>query len=448
MDLFKNFWYLLTTENLLMCKLLLAPTILIEAYLVLNLITSILKISYNKNQKNNFIIFYTILILITEFILPTPWNTILCYLLLFLIIKLSFNLNSIKTLIAIILPAFIFALVGNLILNPILKILSINSSQLNLSILYRAIYLIIVYSLVFIILVVFKKVKVHLKIFNNLDNSSKKIVYINLLLGILAVTIQLIITFYYINTYSLIFTLLNFISLFAYFFISIYSLIRIMELFKTNIELETAESYNATLTYLYDNVKAFKHDFNNMIFIIGGYIENNDINGLKKYFFDLENDCERVNKLEILNPKVINNPGVYNLLVAKYNKAKKENLKISFEFFFDLEKLKMPIYEFSRILGILLDNAIEAAATCDDKQVNLFFRDSSSNQTQIIKIENTYTNKNIDTSKIFAKGISEKQNHMGMGLWEVQQILKRNNNVNLITSKNENYFIQQLEIYY
>jgi two-component system sensor histidine kinase AgrC len=163
---------------------------------------------------------------------------------------------------------------------------------------------------------------------------------------------------------------------------------------------------------------------------------------------DLEKDCERVNEIEILNPQVINNAGIYNLLIAKYNKAQKENIKISLECFFDFEKLKMPIYEFARILGILLDNAIEAASACTEKKVNIMFRDSSSQQTQIIKIKNTYINKNLDTNKIFQKGISEKENHMGMGLWEVQQILNRNNNVNIITSKDENYFTQQLEIYY
>ena len=58
----------------------------------------------------------------------------------------------------------------------------------------------------------------------------------------------------------------------------------------------------------------------------------------------------------------------------------------------------------------------------------IFFRDSSRNQTQIISIENSYTNKDVDTNKIFEKGITEKANHTGMGLWEVNQILKRHKN--------------------
>ena len=61
---------------------------------------------------------------------------------------------------------------------------------------------------------------------------------------------------------------------------------------------------------------------------------------------------------------------------------------------------------------------------------------------------NTYKDKNVNIDEIFNKGITGKENHTGLGLWEVKQILKRNNNINLYTNKNDTYFSQQLEIYY
>ena len=108
----------------------------------------------------------------------------------------------------------------------------------------------------------------------------------------------------------------------------------------------------------------------------------------------------------------------------------------------------MKIYEFARILGILLDNAIEASEECEDKIINIIFRDDDRKHRQLVTIENTFKNKNVDTVKIFGKGISEKENHTGLGLWEVNKILKKNTNFSLFTSKNEKYFSQQLEIYY
>ena len=43
--------------------------------------------------------------------------------------------------------------------------------------------------------------------------------------------------------------------------------------------------------------------------------------GLEKYYSQLEEDCEKVNNLYILNPDIINNPGIYNLLTTKYGEA-------------------------------------------------------------------------------------------------------------------------------
>ena len=65
-------------------------------------------------------------------------------------------------------------------------------------------------------------------------------------------------------------------------------------------------------------------------------------------------------------------------------------------------------------------------------------------------IENTYGNKDVDTTRIFEKGYTTKtdtsQPH-GLGLWEVNQILKKNKNLALFTTKNDTYFTQQFEIY-
>ena len=150
----------------------------------------------------------------------------------------------------------------------------------------------------------------------------------------------------------------------------------------------------------------------------------------------------------LLNPDIINNPGVYNLLTTKYSDALNKHIKVNLTFLLDLKDLHTNIYEFARILGILLDNAIEAASECEEKAINIVFRDDQKNNRNIILVENTYKNKDVNIDNIFGKGVSGKENHTGLGLWEIREILKKNNNLNLYTSKTEKYFSQQLEIYY
>ena len=120
---------------------------------------------------------------------------------------------------------------------------------------------------------------------------------------------------------------------------------------------------------------------------------------------------------------------------------------MSVEVFMDLNIINMKIYEFTRILGILLDNAIEAADECDERNIYVHIRNDQRHNRQLLIIENTYKDKNIDTDKIYEKNYSTKPKNTGLGLWEVRQILKRNNNLNLYTTKTERLFKQQLEIY-
>lgn len=199
---------------------------------------------------------------------------------------------------------------------------------------------------------------------------------------------------------------------------------------------------------LNDDIRVFKHDFANMVNVISGYIKADDMDGLKKYFSSFEKDYSNYHNKEILNPKIINDPGIYNLLVAKYEKAYELGIIINFEVFFDFKKLQMPIYDFSKILGILLDNAIEATNTCDKKQINLVFNEFKRQNVQIISVENTYSDANLDLSKIFEKGTSGKSNHSGIGLWEVNRLVERNKNCILKTTNDNNYFKQELQIYY
>lgn len=214
------------------------------------------------------------------------------------------------------------------------------------------------------------------------------------------------------------------------------------------MSLEEATLYNKTLEILQDNTRAFRHDFSNIVQGMAGFIDNNDIEGLKKYYSQFIEDIQYTNNLTTLSPSVVNNPAIYNVLATKYHKADELGIKIHLESFLDMNDLHIKIYEFTRVLGILMDNAIEAAKECEEKIINVTLRKDSRKRMQLLIIENTYTNKDVNTDKIFEKGYSTKKGNTGLGLWEIRQILKKNNNLNLFTTKNNEFFTQQFEIFY
>ena len=448
MELLNNIWNTLTTPNEMLTSLLTIPLFFIENLLILYLILSIFKIEINRKMKIIYVIISSFVSIISNFLIPSPINMIFNYIALFLLIYLIFSMGKTKTLIAIILPTSIFALLSSLISNPYITILNITLDDLLTIPIYRIFYLGIVYLSIFLMILILKHNHFKWDTLNNLSKKTSHIILINLCLGFFTIIIQLIITAFYIDKLPIWITFLAFITLLSYFAISLYSLTRVIKLASTTQKLQNAEEYNKTLSILHDNVRGFKHDFDNIVTTIGGYVKTNDMEGLKKYYVQLEDDCQKVNNLYVLNPKLINNPGVYSLLTTKYNEAEEKGIKVNMSLLLDLSKLNMKIYDFTRVLGILLDNAIDASSECKEKVMNIIFRDDSKNNRQLIIIENTYNDKNVDTEKIFNKGFTGKENHTGLGLWEVRKILNKSKNLNLHTTKNEKYFSQQIEIYY
>ena len=448
-DFLNVIWSVISTPNADLINFLSIPVLLlIEMPLSFFMLISLFKISYTKKQCFIFIGISSFVAIMGNLFIPSPFNIILNYLSLFILIKLLFKINFIKTCIASLLPSIIFGLIGNLLFNPYLTLLNITFEEATTIPIYRIPFYFVIYSIIFIFVLIIKYKNIAINILDTFDKKNKAIITLNFIFGFFNIIVQGLLTVNYIDILPINFTFFNFICMLIYFGISFFSLAKVINLVTTTQKLESAEEYNKTLHILHDNVRGFKHDFDNIVTTIGGYVKTNDMKGLESYYSQLEEDCQKVNNLYLLNPDIINNHGIYNLLTSKYNKADEKGIKVNLTFLLDLDKLNMKIYEFARILGILLDNAIEASAECEEKIINITFRNDSKNSRNLIIIENTYKDKEINIDNIFNKGISSKENHTGLGLWEVTQILKKNKNVNLHSYKNDKFFIQQLEIYY
>ena len=445
-----NLWVALSTPNETLVNILVLPLFPIESTLLMYLFLIIFNINSSTKQRLIYMICNSFISIINSYFIPSPFNVLINYTCTFIFIKVIFKLDLLKAFVSLIISTFIFGLTNILIQNPYLNIFNITPEIFMTTAVYRIPYLLILYFVTFIICIFlknYKNVKISLDLLDTLDKKTLIILCLNLIIGFISLCIQLIITAFYIEIVPVSISILSFIFLISFFALSIYSFTRIIKLATTTKNLENAEEYNKSLEILYDQVKGFKHDFNNIMSTLGGYIDNNDINGLKIYFSEVKQDCKITNDVSLLNPRIINNPGIYSLLNNKYFKATKLGITMNIEFFLDLNDLNVNIYKFSRALGILLDNALEAASLCDEKIVRVIFRREDNNNRDVIIIKNTYSNKDVNTEEIFKKGVSGKENHSGIGLWEVRNYIKKSQNLNLFTSKNSKYFSQQLEIY-
>lgn len=226
---------------------------------------------------------------------------------------------------------------------------------------------------------------------------------------------------------------------------SIYTIYKEIVLNDMYLKFDTLIMQNYSIQSLVDKVRTFKHDYNNTLCSIGGYISLNDMNGLKNFFTRLNLDMNATNTMQLINTTNINEPSIYNLLSLKHKIIMQNNIKFDFYSSINYKALSIPAYELSKILGILLDNAIDAALLSDEKEISLTCRSYKNNIYQIT-LRNSYINKDVNIRDIYKKGFSSKKVKSGLGLWEVSKLVEEFPNISLSTQKTNEYFTQNLQI--
>ena len=253
---------------------------------------------------------------------------------------------------------------------------------------------------------------------------------------ILLISINLILILQNLNLINIYFMILIYILLIS--ILLIYNIHLIILNYKKENELNN-------LNLICDSTRAFKHDFDNIMHSIGGYIKTNNITDLKNYYDKLIPECFCINNLHRFHSQLMQNPALYSIISDKYNLAEQNNIKMSLNISTNLNNLRIDDYSLTRILGILLDNSIEASKECTSKIVNISFEENKNKQTIII--ENTFKNKNLSLQKLYEKEFTTKKNNSGLGLWEVKKILTNHKNIILETNIKNNFFIQEIEIF-
>ena len=450
MEIFQTIWTALTTENIMLINITSVPMLVLELTVSMLLFTTILNINSNKKQRILYVTILALIGLINLCIVPPPYNTFINLIACPILVYFIFKTTILKSILSEFVPYIFFIISTEIVVNIYLIAFNISNQVFSTTPIHKIIGSTFIYLFVYLIYRFIKYYKISIKNVK-LNKKNSRLLLFNFIVGILGLLGETFISKFYSDYLPSYMNLISVFILFIYFLITLYSLSRTFKLEQTTESLEEEKLYNKTLTILYDNIRGFKHDFNNIVQAIGGYISTENMDGLKDYYTDLLEDCHKINNLAVLNPELINNPAVYSLLTSKYHKSEELGIKMNFEVFLDLQTLNIKTYDLTRILGILLDNAIEASNKCAEKEIYITIRKDNKAKRQLFIIENTYSNKDVNTDRISEKGYSSKsdedgKNH-GLGLWEVRQILKKNNNLNLFTNKNNKLFKQQLEIY-
>ncbi|WP_342513717.1 GHKL domain-containing protein [Sporosarcina sp. FSL K6-1522] len=213
------------------------------------------------------------------------------------------------------------------------------------------------------------------------------------------------------------------------------------------IEQQQFTLYMQALEQVNREMQSFRHDYANILFSLRGYIENEDMKGLQTYFneqimkeehcfFNKQQLFSQLDQLKIIELK--------GLLATKLLLADELAIPINIEIPDSIHSIAIDSIDLTRIMGVFLDNAIEASASLDKPQINLalFSRDSQ----VVIVIENRIKENEVIIHKLFEEHYSTKGDNRGIGLFTVRKILSSYPNVMFNSRVDNEWFIHEVII--
>lgn len=240
----------------------------------------------------------------------------------------------------------------------------------------------------------------------------------------------------------------------CYFIISTILIVNIIKSHMEKVNLDIRQdSYNRLQEYtnqienMYSSLRSFKHDYSNIMLSMSGYIEANDMDGLKEYFDKeilplskkITKNTAHINQL--MNIKTTE---LKSIISSKLLYAIELNINVNIEVTDEIVSLPIDTLDLCRVIGIFLDNAIEA--TLETDQPSIRFALINLETEYIFVISNTFLEKGIPYAALAKPNVSTKGANRGIGLYNAHEIISRYNHAFLDTEIQDKIFVQRLQL--
>lgn len=396
------------------------------------------------------------------FLIQYSWVGYLTIFLLEIIIVIATKNHLINVLAS--LGGYILSITSNYLLLFLIQLLLSMSivdlySKLTYQILFYIVYLAIAYALTYLLGRFMKK---HFATGIDMNHRSTfRLIFLELLL--FSIILVFNITYGRQIGYPARFIAFNSVLFFVYFLISTALLINIL---RSNHKLILAEQkeqqyaqlrdYMHTLEQTSLKLRKFKHDYLNTFLTLDSLIHTNpddkDFQQKHQYlisYFDQNIKPERA-RIQAVDTQFVglanlSDPGLKSLFSVKLGLASMEHMNVRLEIADPVSSLPMNSIDIARILGIFMDNAIEAAEASKDTIppfVHVAFIQME--DSLHIVIENSCCSDAVSLDKLSDYGYTTKKEHQGYGLHEASRILDQYPHVTLQTTCLDDVFTQTL----
>lgn len=180
---------------------------------------------------------------------------------------------------------------------------------------------------------------------------------------------------------------------------------------------ELIKTHYAEVDTMYRKMRGWRHDYRNHIQTMKSYAQNGDLEAIKSYLDDLDQDLRTVDTVIKTG-----NPMTDAILNSKISLARDKGINVIADANIPV-RLKFSELDLCSIIGNLFDNAIEASIGLpEDKRVIRLYMDTKDTHLYI-SIMNFTSGKKL--RKIGGSYLSTKGGEHGLGLGRIDDIVEK-----------------------
>lgn len=214
------------------------------------------------------------------------------------------------------------------------------------------------------------------------------------------------------------------------------------------IEQEAMQRYINEISKQNQEIRKFRHDYMNILSSLESYLEEGDLQELRLYY---QRTIQPTRALFLSNTSKLNDlqkidhPAVRGIFMTKLLLAQEKGVKVHLEID---ERLTFPqqINDLNliRVLGILLDNAIEELESLGEGELEVALFQMKGDT--IVLIQNTVRKPVEPLHQLKQQGFSTKGTNRGFGLSMVDELLNQSSSLLLETTISHHIFMQKITL--
>ena len=185
-------------------------------------------------------------------------------------------------------------------------------------------------------------------------------------------------------------------------------------------------SYTQEVDKAYQSVRAFHHDFTNILLSMRETIATQEISEIRKTYADILEKSHIIlaeNRQEVAKLANIKILEVKSVISAKILQADMQGINIELELPERVDTLRVDKLDIVRLLGIMLDNAIDEMTELEMDKPTIKLAIFNKGLSRYYVVENRMRQEKLSTKLLLSEGYSTRSKHRGYGLTSLDAIV-------------------------